>query len=253
MHSARLFCRLFCARFFSWGSTREREGRGQAWQLAGAYSILNFCHFAMSIVPPPSPLLLAVGTKLAAFQQRCNICFVWLAAYPLHILPPNCSAPCTASPLPLLPRSALLLLAAKAPKSYSLCHRIASNNFASVSTSVASACHTPPPCLPAWLVVCFCRASERFAHLPVYMCCAVVYCSQWAWQGARETVIKRASAVACCHIKLPIYFLGLQQQRCNLATFCATDKFLCISYGSPHPFLPLPPATLKGAKSRCAF
>lgn len=84
----------------------------------------------------------------------------------------------------------------------------------------------------ACLVVCFSRPSKRFAHLPVYMCCAVVYCSQWAWQEG-ETVIKRASAVACCHIKLPIYFLGLQQQRCNLATFCATDKFLYISYDSP--------------------
>lgn len=121
---------------------------------------------------------------------------------------------------PLLPLSALLLLAAKAPESYSLCHRIASNNFASVSACLAC------------LVVCFSRPSKRFAHLPVYMCCAVVYCSQWAWQEG-ETVIKRASAVACCHIKLPIYFLGLQQQRCNLATFCATDKFLYISYDSP--------------------
>lgn len=143
------------------GSVAEGGGRHGSW--LGVYSILNFCHFAMSIVVVvvPRPLLV-VGTKLAAFQQRCNICFVWLAAYPLHILPPNCSAPSA-------PHSALLLLAAKAPASYSLCHRIASNNFASVS-----ACHTPLPASPGCLVVCFSRPSKRFAHLPVYMCCAVV-------------------------------------------------------------------------------
>lgn len=107
---------VYFARVSFRAQAAAERGEGGAWQLAGAYSILNFCHFAMSIVVvPPSPPLLAVGTKLAAFQQRCNICFVWLAAYPLHILPPNCSAPCTASPLPPVPLCTLAV-GRKSPK-----------------------------------------------------------------------------------------------------------------------------------------
>lgn len=141
---------------------------------------------------------------------------------------------------PLLPRSAPLLLAAKAPKSYSLCHRIASNNFASVSTSVSSACHTPPL---ACLVVCFCRASERFAHLPVYMCCAAVYCSQWAWQGAgRRPSLNEPQPLPAATSNYQFIFLACNsnvatwQRFAQLINFCA---FLMAVSPTPHfPFSP---------------
>lgn len=252
MHSARLFCRLFCARFFSSAGSRGRGGR-EAWQLAGAYSILNFCHFAMSIVVvPPSPPCWQWAPNWLLFNRDATSVSCGL----LHILCISCPQIAVhPAPHPSLPPAPLCTLAVgrKSPKILFIMSPYRQQQLClSLHFGLLCLPHSSPR-LPACLVVCFCRASERFAHLPVYMCCAVVYCSQWAWQGARETVIKRASAVACCHIKLPIYFLGLQQQRCNLATFCATDKFLCISYGSPPPPSAPPPATLKGAKSRCAF
>lgn len=104
MHSARLFCRLFCARFFSLGSTREREGRGQAWQLAGASSILNFCHFAMSIVVvPPSPPCWQSAPNWLLFNRvatsvSCGLLHILciscpqIAVHPApHPLPPPCA------------------------------------------------------------------------------------------------------------------------------------------------------------------
>lgn len=239
MHSARLFCRLFCARFFSLGSTREREGRGQAWQLAGASSILNFCHFAMSIVVvPPSPLLLAVGTKLAAFQQSCNICFVWLAAYPLHILPPNCSAPCTAPPPSPLRYSALLLLAAKAPKSYSLCHRIASNNFASVSTSVSSACHTPPP---ASLFV----FAELARDLPIcQFTCAVRWCTAASGRGMGDRgkpSLNEPQPLPAATSNYQFIFLACNSNVATWQRFAQLINFCAFLMAPPTPLLPLPP------------
>lgn len=234
----------FILRAFLFVGKHQREG-GEGAGVAAGWGVLHIkflslCHVyrCRASLAPPAGSRHQIGcfsTEMQhLFRVACCISFAYLAPKlqcTLHRIPP-----------PPLATLCTLAVGRKSPKILFIMSPYRQQQLClSLHFGLLCLPHSSLP-LPACLVVCFCRASERFAHLPVYMCCAVVYCSQWAWQGARETVIKRASAVACCHIKLPIYFLGLQQQRCNLATFCATDKFLCISYGcSPTPHVPFPP------------
>lgn len=102
MHSARLFCRLFCARFFS----RERErqcGRGgrKAWQLAGGVlhiKFLSLCHVyrRRRRASPPAGSRHQIGcfsTEMQhLFRVACCISFAYLAPkLQCTLCPPLCA------------------------------------------------------------------------------------------------------------------------------------------------------------------
>lgn len=176
----------------------------------------------------------------------------------LHILCISCPQiavhPAPHPPLLLLPRSALLLLAAKAPKSYSLCHRIASNNFASVSTLVSSACHTPPSpaCQPASLFV----FAELARDLPIcQFTCAVRWCTAASGRGRGrgKPSLNEPQPLPAATSNYQFIFLACNSNVATWQRFAQLINFCAFLMAPPPPPSAPPPATLKGAKSRCAF
>lgn len=188
--------------------------------------------------------MLAVGTKLAAFQQRCNICFVWLAAYPLHILPPNCSAPSTAPPSPSLTTLCTLTVGRKSPKILFIMSPYRQQQLC-LSLHFGRLClpHSSPRLPACCLVVCFCRASERFAHLPVYMCCAVVYCSQWAWhdkeRGGKPS-LNEPQPLPAATSNYQFIFLACNSNVATWQRFAQLINFCAFLMAPPTPFCPSP-------------
>lgn len=225
----------------SFRAQAAERGEGGAWQLAEAYSILNFCHFAMSIVVvPPSPLLLAVGTKLAAFQQRCNICFVWLAAYPLHILPPNCSAPCTAPPSPFLTTLCTLAVGRKSPKILFIMSPYRQQQLClSLHFGLLCLPHSSPR-LPGSLFV----FAELARDLPIcQFTCAVRWCTAASGRGRGrgKPSLNEPQPLPAATSNYQFIFLACNSNVATWQRFAQLINFCAFLMAPPHNLLPLPP------------